>query len=227
MRQHYATSDSLQEVSFASHVLDVSGFNPTPQADLDESLPGPLWKLYCATCDWDVRWSRERGGGSETAAPWTRKLMEFCISPGASPTHAIHVGTYFASAQEEKGSMKRGEAPACHGLAEASVTWLFLCRGCLLEGKYASDIRRNSLLTPHSITCQLPLDPASSPIFFSWPDLNTRAGSAFSGLLDLGTIARLPVVVGSLRFAGPEQYGEVASSLGLAGAENEARWLDC
>ena len=179
MRQHYATSDSLQELSFASHVLDVSGFNPTPQADLDESLPGPLWKLYCATCDWDVRWSRERGGGSETAAPWTRKLMEFCISPGASPTHAIHVGTYFASAQEEKGSMKRGEAPACHGLAEASVTWLFLCRGCLLEGKYASDIRRNSLLTPHSITCQLPLDPASSPIFFSWPDLNTRAGSAF------------------------------------------------
>jgi len=57
------------------------------------------------------------------------------------------------------------------------------------------------------------------------PEHKGRLG--LSGLLDLGTIARLPVVVGSLRFAGPEQYGEVASSLGLAGAENEARWLDC
>ena len=113
MRQHYATSDSLEQLS----IVDCRA----SQADLDASPPGPLWKLYCATRDWDLQWSRERGGlGSRLQHSERGKLSS--VSPDASSAHAIHVGTIFAITKERKGSTKPGEALACLGFAKASVT---------------------------------------------------------------------------------------------------------
>ena len=50
MRQHYATSDSVQELSFASHVLDVSGSNPTHQAFQDR-FGNYIVQRVIETCD--------------------------------------------------------------------------------------------------------------------------------------------------------------------------------
>ena len=76
-RQHYATSDSLRELSLPTYVLDDTGSDPHPKQIWTKALQDRFGNYIVQRVIETCSGAEKEEAGSEIAAPRARKLMDF------------------------------------------------------------------------------------------------------------------------------------------------------